>query len=557
MNQVQKIMLWAAASTLMASCSQEMDREDDYLQGGTPAVVTAEVGGLQTRVVNFTQWEANDVIGLSTEIDANIPYVTADETGVFKPQGEDILYIKGSSTVNVAGYYPHSSAVSGNTLAFDVVGDDNPDYMHASTTATKENPEVKLNFSHVMSRLVFNFNTEIDSYAIKGLVTKGEFDIFTGEVTLASTEVNDITGTKTRTVTAFIPPQNISAAKLCFVKDGVSYVANLAEKDLIQSNQYTYTVNLKETGVEVSVPAGNTISGFTDNNMSNLEFTEQEPEMAVGDWYLNDGTTVSHVKTLTDEQKAKVIGVVVYKGNPSTTALATLFNETEGAWKTKCDPTKVTVDYMAVNYPTCTNGIVMAIGGRDEKVAFLEENTEATITEWWNGQEDLKAMTMAPCADDIKDATGAKVAGSNRYYCLGLQNTHILEKYVEAGNSVTAITNLNAYRTANAVPEGTSGWYIPSPMEITQFLFGNETDGVKTVINNSLTAVGASKIINDQYWSSSESAFKVVDGANVNQWYFGRIKKATDKTTNTNIYSIDMNKGNANATYRNIYFLAF
>lgn len=554
MNSVRKLMFGAVATTMLVSCSNEMDDPADYTQG-SPAKVTAEVNALRSRVANFNTWETNDEIGLSTEIDANIPYTTTEGNGTFTPSGTDILYIKGSSSVKVAGYYPYSNSVNGRILAFDVINDENADYLYASASATRENPEVKLNFTHVMSRLVFNFNLEIDSYVLKGLVTTGELDILNGTVTNAET-TNDIPGATTQTVTSFIPPQKASAAKLCFVKDGISYVANLPEKDFLSGNQYTYTVTLNETGVEVTLPESNTISGFENNDMGDLEYTEQEPEMAVGDWYLSDGTTVSHSKALTAEQKEQVIGIVVYAGNPSTTTLATLFNEKEGAWNNKCNPSNVTVDYMATNYPTCTNGIVMAIGGR-EKSAFIAENTTTTITEWWSSQESLKATTMAPCADDIKDAetNTTKVAASNRYYCLGLQNTYILKQYVAAGNAVAAITNLNNYSATNAAPEGTTGWYIPSLMEIVQFLYGGVTEGVKPVINNSLIAAGADALTNEQYWSSSEGSFKAIDGANVNQWYFGRVKKATVEGVAD--YTADLSKGNASSEYRNIYFLAF
>lgn len=558
MNKVQSIMLGAATLSMLASCSSEFDGPQSTTDVQSSAVkVTAEIGAFGSRVSNFTTWDANDAIGLSTSMDVNIPYVTADASGKFTPKGSDILYIKGNSQVNVSGYYPYSDNVNGESISFNVVNDENPDFLFATASATRENPEVKFSFSHVMSRLVFNFNQEIDSYALKGLVTTGSFNIKTGSITNGDA-TGDITGTKSQTIAVFLPPQTMSGVKLSFVKDGVGYSATLEDYALTAGNQYTYSVELNETGVAVTFPEASTISGFTNNDKGKLTYTEQEPEMTVGDWYLNDGTTVSHTKTLSDEQKSKVIGIVVYAGNPSTTALATLFNTQEGAWKDKCDPSKVTVDYMAVNHPSCTHGVVMSINGRDDKSAFLEGSTTTTITEWWNGQESLKAATMAPCADDIKNSENTKIAASNRYFCLGLQNTYILEQYVEAGNSVNAITKLEEFRKANNVPEGTTGWYIPSPMEIVQFLYGNSTDGVKTEINTSLKAVNASDITNEQYWSSSEAAFKTAtEGTNTNQWYFGRVKKATDKSSETVSFSADISKGDASQTYRNIYFMAF
>lgn len=561
MNKVQKIMLGAAAVSMLASCSSEFDGPQSATDTQSSAVkVTAEIGALSSRVSNFTSWEANDVIGLSTSIDPNIPYITKDGSGIFEPKGSDILYIKGNKEVTVSGYYPYSENVTNGSISFDVATDENPDFLFATTSAKRDNPAVKFTFNHVMSRLVFNFNVEIDSYSLKGLVTTGTFDIVSGTITNGN--VGDITGTKTQVITTFLPPQTMNSVKLIFTKDGISYSAPLGDDALKAGTQYTYSVTLNETGVDVTFPQASTISGFTNTDKGELTYTEQEPEMAVGDWYLSDGTTVSHTKTLTEEQKGKVIGVVVYAGNPSTTALATYFNNLEGcSLKGACDPNAVTVDYMAVNYQGCTKGIVMATAGRDEKKPFFAEDMTTTVTEWWNGQTDLKNTTLAPSGDKIsKD--NVKIGDSYRNYCLGVQNTYILEKYVEAENSVAAIDNLKNFREANQTPDGTTGWYIPSPTEIAQFLFGSTTEGVNAVINSSLKAVGATQInANDQYWSSSEAPFKDNDSTNPHQWCFGRVKKKViDSSTDPVTYTyIADNGGKADASKEcyNIYFLAF
>lgn len=550
MNKVQKIMLGAAAVSMIASCSSEFDGPQSATDTQSSAVkVTAGIGALSSRVSNLTSWEANDVIGLSTSIDANIPYITKDGSGKFEPNGNDILYIKGSEAVTVSGYYPYSENVTDGVISFDVSKDGNYDYLFDTKSATREKPDVNLNFSHVMSYLVFNFSEKIDRYTLSGLVTTGTFDIKSGVITPGTT-VGDISGTQTQAIAAFLPPQSMKGVKLSFVKGGVSYSATLDNYEIAKGNQYTYSVEFDGTDVAVKLPEASTISGYTENDKGKLTYTEQEPEMAVGDWYLSDGTTVSHTKTLTEEQKGKVIGVVVYAGDPSTTALATYFNSLEGcSIKGKCDPADVTVDYMADKYPGCTKGIVMAIGGRDEKKQFFAENITTSVTEWWNSQDELKAVTMALCADDI--TIGSDNIKSKRYYCLGVQNTYILEKYVGDENSVAAIDNLENFRKANPTPEGTTGWYIPSTTEITQFLFGSTSEGVKTVIKSSLEAVNATPIYYDQYWSSSEGFKKDSD----HQWFYGKIgSKTADEVTT---YSISVNRVVATSTSYNIYFLAF
>lgn len=206
-------LLTLATATLLAGCNNESDNTP----APTPVAArfTSTIAAMQTRVAG-TAWTPDDRIGINA-IDAatlapvpffnNTPYVTTQGDGVFIHDGGKAFYFQPGQYVTFYAYYPYRPDATGTTLYFATDSEmqkpeNQPQYdiLYAKADANADNPDVKLQFSHVMSRIVLNFQpgqgiaslADID-YTISGLYLQGKVDIIGGGATSTTTAPEDIT----------------------------------------------------------------------------------------------------------------------------------------------------------------------------------------------------------------------------------------------------------------------------------------------------------------------------------------------------------------------------
>ncbi len=226
---------------------------------------------------------------------------------------------------------------------------------------------------------------------------------------------------------------------------------------------------------------------------STLKMTEAK---AVGDIVFSDGSATAYTSglTLTDEQKSKAVAVIFYAGSASDILGAKTLGV--GLKNTNDETTK----YLAF--------------ARNASGTAEGYNTNITAIQCTPSESgDGKAATATFTGDlDGSDNWTALCAAVNDE---GTSGNYPAWEWV------------NAYATtANLTGEYASGWYLPTVAELCMLY------RVKATVNAALEAAGGTKIVDNYYWSSSQSSTdnrkawmvkfdsgKLIDTYKGNKWY--------------------------------------
>ena len=267
----------AAFALSLAACTNDNEAIDN---SPVAARINAEISDAVTTRASGTTWNENDRIGLTgigTQYD-NVPYIM--NGGTFKEDGEPI-YFHTTEEVVFRAYYPYDE--NGKTLKAttdDEAQKNQPkiDFLYATgATASTHNPTVNFtdgtkaggkdcSFHHCMSQITLTFVAgdgvsfsaiQPESYMLSGLVLTGSFDTTTG---IAKTDdgaqaanLDMPIGTQL-TSSVILFPQTVTALPLYVKYNGERYKAtlNIPEGALQAGNNYTYTVKVRNRGIEVS-----------------------------------------------------------------------------------------------------------------------------------------------------------------------------------------------------------------------------------------------------------------------------------------------------------------
>lgn len=282
----------AVALLLLAGCSNDIKETDIQFAGEPGAKVSFsavinnhEANELVTRATE-TNWELKDSVGITCGTNqVNINYLYEGDSHFAAKGGvaEDI-WVLGSDEYDVVAYAPfmgksgeEQPAVAVSTTSeFQATAKDRAkiDFLFAKSKATSQNPNVKLAFNHIMSRIKLEFQAgegvelnDITCYLI-GLKNTGTFNPNTGETTVSEEPVSlkdDIVWDKigaedNYTIQAILLPQKVQGkvtiqarmngylyeaefANLTELKPGYSY------NYIIKANKYTdnkYVLNITE-----------------------------------------------------------------------------------------------------------------------------------------------------------------------------------------------------------------------------------------------------------------------------------------------------------------------
>ena len=282
----------AALALALAACNND----NENLNGDPVAARFIADIAPATRVNSEgTEWTAGDRIGI-TDIGndtqyGNVPFIL--KNGKFEAE-EKVIYIEDAETHTFRAYYPYNAA--GGTLAAttDATAQQNQpaiDFLFASgATGDKNSPVVSFtdktkdggadnSFHHRMSRITLTIEAgdgvdfsviKPERYTLDGLKLTGTFNTAdgiataddgaqTGELTM---ELAD--GNLTSSVILF--PQTAASLPLNVNYRSQNYRATLTvpEGALKAGNNYTYTVKVRNRGIEVSqatIAAWNEIDG--------------------------------------------------------------------------------------------------------------------------------------------------------------------------------------------------------------------------------------------------------------------------------------------------------
>lgn len=524
MKMKKTFLLSAVALAVLGACTN--DEYEGRDMAGSKLAVSASINEVRTRVSdNGTDWTTGDVIGVSDDqanANTNVPYATANGDGVFAPVGESI-YVLGGNEINFSAYYPYDAELSGNAISFNVTEEGNHDYMYASTTANRENPNAAFTFNHMMTKLTFTFKAGTGAtegtaltWAVNGVTVDGTFDVTTGTVTAGSTKGNIGKSTTVGATSSVILPPLAEAnteSVIFSLTIGEKYYEGTITPALAASTDYQYNIDLSQLDegepLNISQP---TLNGWTPSEEGGITLEESAPKNAVievGDFYLNDGTTIDKTVVLTAEMKEKVVGVVFYAGNPQPSVL---YAGTEGY--------DAENDLLLRDFPNCTNGLVLSLP--EEKGSHFcdtDLTTTGLMNTWFMTQAEVPGIYSARYAwDEASSAVGTSGANSDaENNILGYNNTYLWKQFAQAKSvDVTALNTLAAYAEAHPLPEEqTSGWYIPSSGEMQRLVV---SDGAETSVYApqadlaaSLEQLGYTELFQEaRYWTSTEG--RISDG---------------------------------------------
>ena len=238
----------------------------------------------------------------------------------------------------------------------------------------------------------------------------------------------------------------------------------------------------------VNIPASKYQEYSVGSNSSSepIEF-----ELSVGDYYCSDGTLIESDAELTDEIKAKIIGVVYYVGNPQPGSTGLNYNTSY-------------IDILAAEHPSCTHGLVYAI---------KSANTDGTIATWGG---------VSFGGDKVSDYY------TTYNYAVGTANKYIWEtskSNYEArilGYDYTAVLKANGSDFPNLfefldkadAPSVSSGWYLPSYGELILLAKGElkksnqSTISIETeLVKTSLSKIGAEALFEKEDAPYASSTF--------------------------------------------------
>ena len=272
-----RLFAFAALALSLAACTNDNEVMDN---GPVAARINAEISNAVATRASGTTWNENDRIGLTgigTQYD-NVPYIM--NGGTFKEDGEPI-YFHTTEEVVFRAYYPYDE--NGKTLKATTDGEaqkNQPeiDFLYATgATASTHNPTVNFtdgtkaggkdcSFHHCMSQITLTFVAgdgvsfsaiQPESYTLSGLVLTGSFDTTTG---IAKTDDGaqaanlDMPIGSQLTSSVILFPQTETALPLYVKYNGERYKAtlNIPEGALQAGNNYTWTVKVRNRGIEVS-----------------------------------------------------------------------------------------------------------------------------------------------------------------------------------------------------------------------------------------------------------------------------------------------------------------
>ncbi len=272
---MKKFCLTAATAVLLlASCTTDLRSPDAIFASDAgvkvnfSAVINDPSGDSmsgKTRATG-TSWDVGDLVGISCgTTQQNIQYqYNADGTFTATGGTAEEIWVLGTQTYPVTAYHPFTG--DSGTLPVYIELDTNSEYqqtaedrekidlLYASTEVNASNPNVTLDFQHMMSRIRLTFQaasgyqlSDIQLYLI-GLKTTGKFDIETGTITVDSVESVDIyyptiTADDNYVAEAIVLPQTLEE-KFYFQAgmNGAYYEVTFDLTELKPGVSYNYTI---------------------------------------------------------------------------------------------------------------------------------------------------------------------------------------------------------------------------------------------------------------------------------------------------------------------------
>ena len=458
---MKKYMIMLAVGALaLASCSHDEYTGPDY-EGGK-LVVNGAINEVATRA-NNASWEEGDAIGLSSNAGhSNVLHTTPGDGSFTAAQN---IYVLGAGETAFTAYYPYNETVTEDLPEISFTEPE--DYMWASATATRENPNANFRFTHKMSKLSFKISDTSgatptgSTISISGLVVSGKFHTLTGEVTPDATK-----GSLSKnfnvpaTVEFIVPVQSLSNDITVIIGyDDKTFGGSISLNQLAESTQYNFTIDMngQDPASRLTISSA-TITDWTPSEGGNVDMEEKEPErgenvLEVGDFLLSDGTTLDKNDPAFSKYKSQIVGVVYYVGNPQPSSLYG-YNAEQ--------------DVLLKDAPEATHGLAIALTNANNGVTARLATTKYNFSTWYQS-DSRDASTANP--NFIGTNLSLTKPGERM---LGYNNTKVMQAatadVTAEVTGVEALLQMIADYNASVSVKNASEWYLPSYPELAQII---------------------------------------------------------------------------------------
>lgn len=249
-------------------------------------------------------------------------------------------------------------------------------------------------------------------------------------------------------------------------------------------------VTVSDGGLVTAVAVGEAVVTATAGSVvvsCSVSVVESLPE--VGDYFYADGSCSSDL----DASKTP-IGIVFWTGDPTASDAA-----------------------LRREHPACTHGLAVALGGEAEiswqanYFDYIEANDYADVSAGSWIEEHLADYASIRTGMELNDPFNRIV---------GYNNTKAIEAFnadpSNAGWPVDVVARVAAYRETVKAPEETSGWYLPSPKELSLLCSGDYEGNIanmgsalterRDLVNEKIARIAGAVPIPEEgtLWSSSE-----------------------------------------------------
>ncbi|NDV79068.1 fimbrillin family protein [Dysgonomonas sp. 511] len=261
---------------ILSSCSEDQE----YITQGEAIRFGSAIANQTGTKASYDEWDENDAIGifmktgsgLTTIVDgaANRKHITSGDGNFSAASANDAVYFPKAGTVDFIAYYPYASSLSGTVYNVDVSDQSSQekiDLLYSDNAKEKKlNDAVTLNFSHQLSKVIFNITADGEISTLAGLEvsitnmkTSAEFDLADKSLTnngnataiVMKTTVNG----SAATAEGILLPATASTRKFLFTVaingEPVTLEWDASSQAFAQGKKNTYNLTLSNRGVQM------------------------------------------------------------------------------------------------------------------------------------------------------------------------------------------------------------------------------------------------------------------------------------------------------------------
>ena len=271
---MKRCLVILSVIVITVACKGELSDKD---MKGMKTSVEAVILEVINQEGSTYSWQDEDRIGVSVKdmvdyhSETNIAFEYDKESGCFSPVQTDLI-LKGAERILYA-YFPfvgpeleRPAKKEFSTVDQTYAGQKEYDWLFAQTTATREDPVARFEFSHVMGKVYFEFEHEklssgqVSGFTVSGICHNGRFDPYTGELVRRNDVTEDCLPVVDGMSSGLVLIPQTAEITVSFIYNGESYRKEKACRLEVVANECRkYTISFGSDNLDKSlsiIPSG-------------------------------------------------------------------------------------------------------------------------------------------------------------------------------------------------------------------------------------------------------------------------------------------------------------